>query len=162
MAMREMSSRVEVQRVLLLSVFFWLLAGAALHDPFWLVAVRAAAGTAWALLLAWSFTLRAAWARGLRIALGAAATAACAAAGGAAPAVVVGAATAAAAVLAVTERRVARSATLRALAPGLRDSKSGEHRGDGGAGGPQRMPTRSTTKTSVSSGPITPPAPRLP
>ena len=36
------------------------------------------------------------------------------------------------------------------------------HRDDGAERPAQRTPTRSTTNTSVSSGPMTPPAPRLP
>jgi hypothetical protein len=46
---------------------------------------------------------------------------------------------------------------VRALAP-----RAGAAPHGGAAGVDQRTPTRSTTKTSVSSGPITPPAPRLP
>ena len=46
-----MSGSVEVQRVLILTCSLWLLAGASLGDPFWLVVEPAFAATAWPLRL---------------------------------------------------------------------------------------------------------------
>ena len=84
-------SRVEVQRVLLVTFGLWMLAGAYLFDPFWLIVLRAAGATVWTFLLAWSFTLGSAVARVARIAIGAALVTGCAATFGAAvPALLAG------------------------------------------------------------------------
>ena len=81
--MRRMSSSVEVQRVLILMFSLWLLAGAYLRDPFWLVVARAFAATCWTLLLGWSFLLDSPVARTVRVAVGTALATGCAASFGA-------------------------------------------------------------------------------
>jgi hypothetical protein len=81
--MRRMSSSVEVQRVLILMFSLWLLAGAYLRDPFWLVVARACAATCWTLLLGWSFLLDSPVARAARVAVGTGLATGCAASFGA-------------------------------------------------------------------------------
>ena len=101
-------SRVEVQRVLLVTFGLWLLAGAYLFDPFWLIVLRAAGATVWTFLLAWSFTLGSAVARVARIAIGAALVTGCAATFGAAVPALLAVAVVAAALLAGCERLMRR------------------------------------------------------
>jgi len=68
--MRAFASRVEVQRVLLASFAFWLVAGVAYGDALWRIVLRAAGATLWALLLGWSLTVHARWARTARVGVG--------------------------------------------------------------------------------------------
>jgi hypothetical protein len=77
--MRSFGARIEVQRVLLVTLGLWLLAGAYLGDPFWVVVLRAAGATFWTFLLAWSLTLDSAVARVARVAIGAGLVTGCAA-----------------------------------------------------------------------------------
>jgi len=101
-------SRIEVQRVLFVTFGLWMLAGAYLFDPFWLIVLRAAGATVWTFPLAWSFTLDSAVARVARIAIGAALVTGCAATFGAsAPALLV-VAVVAGALLAACERLMRR------------------------------------------------------
>jgi len=87
--MRAFASRVEVQRVLLASFGFWLLVGLAYGDPLWEIVLGAGGATLWALLLGWSLTLHARWARLTRVGVGVALAGGCAAAlGASAPAAV--------------------------------------------------------------------------
>ena len=105
-----MWERVEVQRVVVLSVLGWLLAGAYLQDPLWLVLARAGAVTAWAFLLGWSFTVARAWLPWARVALGAGLAGACAMAAGGSAGSLVDVLLVAAAVLGATELAVRRAA----------------------------------------------------
>jgi len=104
--MRRMSGSVEVQRMLILTCLLWLLAGAYLRDPFWLVVARAAGATAWTLLLGWSFTVDRPGVRVARIALGAGFATGCAVALGASPAAIAAVAAGAASLLVVVEHAV--------------------------------------------------------
>ena len=81
--MRSFWSRIEVQRVLLVTFGLWVLAGAYLFDPLWLIVLRAAGATVWTFLLAWSLTLESVVARVARVAVGAGLVTGCAATFGA-------------------------------------------------------------------------------
>jgi len=106
--MRRMYSSVEVQRVLILMLSLWLLAGAHLRDPFWLVVARAFAATAWTLLLGWSFLLDSPVARTARVAVGTALATGCAASFGASLPALLAVALGAGALLAGAEHLVRR------------------------------------------------------
>jgi hypothetical protein len=108
LVMQAFWSRVEVQRVLLVTFGLWMLAGAYLLDPFWLIVLRAAGATVWTFLLAWSFTLGSAVARAARIAIGAALVTGCAATFGAGAPALLAVAVVAGAVLAGCERLMRR------------------------------------------------------
>jgi hypothetical protein len=108
LVMQAFLSRVEVQRVLLVTFGLWMLAGAYLFDPLWLVVVRAAGASVWTFLLAWSFTLGSAVARVARIAIGAGLVTGCAATFGASAPALLAVAAVAGAVLAGCERLMRR------------------------------------------------------
>jgi hypothetical protein len=111
MPMRRMSSSVEVQRVLILMLTIWLLAGAYLRDPFWLVVARAFAATFWTLLLGWSFLFDSPVARTARVTIGTGLATGCAASFGASLPALLAVALGAGALLAGAEHLVHRRVT---------------------------------------------------
>ena len=121
--MREFGARIEVQRVLIVTLLSWLLAGAHLGDPAWVVLARAAGAVLWTFLLAWSFIVDSPIARAGRTAAGAAVATGCAAAFGASPGALLLVAAGAGALLAAGERLVHRNVAPAGPDGGARSSR---------------------------------------